>query len=501
VSGGPFLLLAGGSVSAFQKFRENWVRPALFFGNNPISLAGGAITTASGVTMIGYWLVELIGRPNENPYLGIIFFLILPALFILGLALIPIGIFIRRRKLQKEGEIPAVFPKVDFNDRMFRHGIDIVVMATIVNLLVVSIASYRGAAYMDSPQFCGQSCHVMHPEYTAYKISAHSHVPCVECHIGSGVSSYFQAKINGTKQLVEVSTHPFAHIAPKLIPDYPTPIESPVRNLRPAREICEACHTPAKFVGEKLLVKSSFADDEQNSETQTVVVLHLGGQDSLSHLTGIHGVHLGHIEYIATDPTRTTIPWVQRRNADGSETAYAASALKGAMPQGERRVMDCIDCHNRASHTFVTAEEALNRAMADGAVNPSLPWVHKEGLALLKADYSSQAEAEAKIPIALEAFYRSGNPSVLATKSDLVKRAGQELATLYSQNVFPAMKVTWGTHPNHIGHMSYPGCFRCHDGDHNAKDGTAITQDCAACHNLLAVDEAKPKVLSDLGIQ
>ena len=501
MSGGPFLLLAGGSVSAFQKFRENWVRPALFFGNNPISLAGGAITTASGVTMIGYWLVELIGRPNENPYLGIIFFLILPALFILGLALIPIGIFIRRRKLQKEGEIPAVFPKVDFNDRMFRHGIDIVVMATIVNLLVVSIASYRGAAYMDSPQFCGQSCHVMHPEYTAYKISAHSHVPCVECHIGSGVSSYFQAKINGTKQLVEVSTHPFAHIAPKLIPDYPTPIESPVRNLRPAREICEACHTPAKFVGEKLLVKSSFADDEQNSETQTVVVLHLGGQDSLSHLTGIHGVHLGHIEYIATDPTRTTIPWVQRRNADGSETAYAASALKGAMPQGERRVMDCIDCHNRASHTFVTAEEALNRAMADGAVNPSLPWVHKEGLALLKADYSSQAEAEAKIPIALEAFYRSGNPSVLATKSDLVKRAGQELATLYSQNVFPAMKVTWGTHPNHIGHMSYPGCFRCHDGDHNAKDGTAITQDCAACHNLLAVDEAKPKVLSDLGIQ
>jgi nitrate/TMAO reductase-like tetraheme cytochrome c subunit len=488
-------------VSAFQKFRENWVRPALFFGNNPISLAGGATTTAAGVTMIGYWLVELIGRPNENTYLGIIFFLILPAFFILGLALIPIGIFIRRRKLQKEGEIPPVFPKVDFNDRIFRHGIDIVVMATIVNLLVVSVASYRGAAYMDSPQFCGQSCHVMHPEYTAYKISAHSHVPCVECHIGSGVSSYFQAKINGTKQLVEVSTHSFAHIAPKLIPDYPTPIESPVRNLRPAREICEACHTPAKFVGDKLLVKSSFADDEQNSETQTVVVLHLGGQDSLSHLSGIHGVHLGHIEYIATDPTRSTIPWVQRRNADGSETTYAASALKGAVPQGERRVMDCIDCHNRASHTFVTAEEALNRAMAEGAVNPSLPWVHKEGLALLKADYSSQGEAEAKIPVALEAFYRSGNPSVLAAKSDLVKRAGEELATLYSQNVFPAMKVTWGTHPNHIGHMSYPGCFRCHDGDHTAKDGTAITQDCAACHNLLAVDEAKPKVLSDLGIQ
>ena len=488
-------------MSAFQKFRENWVRPALFFGNNPISLAGGAVTTASGVTMIGYWLVELIGRPNNNPYLGIIFFLILPALFIAGLALIPIGIYLRRRVLRKAGEIPAAFPKVDFNDRMFRHGVDIVLLATIVNLLVVSVASYRGAAYMDSPQFCGQSCHVMHPEYTAYRVSAHSHVACVECHIGTGVSSYFAAKVNGTKQLVEVTFHPIAGIAPKIIPDYPTPIPSPVQNLRPAREICEACHTPAKFVGEKLLVKSSFADDEQNSETQTVVVLHLGGQDSLSHLTGIHGVHLGHIEYIATDPTRTTIPWVQRRNADGSEITYAASTLKGAVPQGERRVMDCIDCHNRASHTFVTAEEALNRAMADGAVSPSLPWVHKEGLALLKTDYTSQAEAKAKIPAQLEAFYRSGNAQVLTTKSDAVKRAGEELATIYSQNVFPEMKVTWGTHPNHIGHMSYPGCFRCHDGDHTAKDGTAITQDCAACHNLLAVDETKPKVLSDLGIQ
>ena len=142
-------------MSAFQKFRENWVRPALFFGNNPISLAGGAVTTASGVTMIGYWLVELIGRPNNNPYLGIIFFLILPALFIAGLALIPIGIYLRRRVLRKAGEIPAAFPKVDFNDRMFRHGVDIVLLATIVNLLVVSVASYRGAAYMDSPSSAG----------------------------------------------------------------------------------------------------------------------------------------------------------------------------------------------------------------------------------------------------------------------------------------------------------------------------------------------------------
>jgi nitrate/TMAO reductase-like tetraheme cytochrome c subunit len=477
-------------VPVLQKFREGWVRPALFFGNNPISLAGGAITTASGVTMIAYWLVELFGRPNDNPYLGIIFFLLLPALFIAGLALIPVGMWARRKKLQMAGQIPLEFPKVDFNDKIFRHGVDIVLAATIVNFLLVSVASYRGAAYMDSPQFCGQSCHVMHPELAAYKIAAHSHVDCVACHIGSGAQAYFSAKVNGTKQLLEVT-----------FDRYPTPIPSPVESLRPARYICEGCHTPARFVGEKLLVKSSFADDEKNTESQTVVVLHLGGLDGLSHLTGIHGVHLGHIEYVATDPTRTSIPWVQKRNIDGTETVFATAAAGQGAPKGERRVMDCIDCHNRAAHPFVTAEEALNRAMADGPVSPELPWVHKEGLELLKANYSSEAEARERIPQQLEAFYRSQHPEVLAAKADLVKRAGDGLVTIYSQNVFPFMKVTWGTHPNHIGHMSYPGCFRCHDSEHTAKDGTAIPQDCSVCHNLLAVDEAKPKVLSDLGIQ
>ena len=408
---------AGGNVPLFQKFRENWVRPALFFGNNPISLAGGAITTASGITMIGYWLEQMFGRPNDNPYLGIIFFLILPGLFVLGLALIPVGVFLRRKKLQKAGQIPAEFPKVDFNDRIFRHGVDIVLVATIVNLLVVSVASYRGAAYMDSPQFCGQSCHVMHPEYTAYKISAHSHVACVDCHIGSGAQAYFSAKVNGTKQLIEVSLH-----------NYPTPIPSPVRNLRPARVICEGCHTPARFVGEKLLVKSSFADDEQNTETQTVLVLHLGGQDALSHLTGIHGVHLGHIEYVATDSTRTTIPWVEKQNADGTETVFSSLPAGSAVPQGERRVMDCIDCHNRAAHPFVTAEEAINQAMADGPVSPTLPFVHKEGLELLKANYASEDEARAKIPAQLTAFYREKYPEFWRQRPTWWIKPGRDLS-------------------------------------------------------------------------
>jgi len=488
-------------VSLFERFRDSWVRPALFFGNNPISLAGGAITTASGVTMISYWLAELSGHLSDNPYLGIIFFLILPVLFLLGLALIPIGVLMRRRNLRKAGQIPAEFPRIDLNDRIFRHGLDIVLVATIVNFLVVATASYHGAEYMDSPQFCGRSCHVMTPEYTAYKISPHSHVACVECHIGTGAQAYFSAKVNGTKQLIEVSFHPFAPLAPKIIPNYPTPIPSPVTSLRPARYTCEGCHTPTRFDGDKLLVKSAFADDEPNTETQTVLILHLGGVDSLSRYTGIHGVHLGHIEYVSTDSTRTTIPWVERQNADGSFTEYSTLPSGSGIPKGDRRVMDCIDCHNRAAHTFVTAGEAVDQAMASGAISSDLPWIHKEGLALLNGAYSSQEEAGVQIPLELQAFYRAQNPAVLSQKAALVDQASKELVALYDQNVFPFMKVTWGTHPNHIGHMDYPGCFRCHDGSHAAKNGDTIPQDCSVCHNLLAVEEAKPKVLSDLGIQ
>lgn len=478
-------------MSLFKRFEENWLRPFLFFGNNPISLIGGALTSASALTLIGFWVVQIFGHGGStNPYLGILIDLFLPAIFVLGLIFIPIGMLLRRRYLRKLDRLPAVYPQIDLADPVFRHGIIFVCIATFINFIIVGTASYRGVAYMDSPGFCGQACHVMYPEYTAYNISAHSHVACTECHIGNGISSAIRAKVDGTKQLVEVTFH-----------TYPTPIPSPVESLRPARDVCESCHTPAKFIGEKLLVKTSYADDAQNTKSVTMVLLHLGGRDSLSHLTGIHGVHLGHIEYVTTDATRTAIPWVQRRNDDGSTTDFSLASAKNGPPQGERRVMDCIDCHNRAAHTFVTPEEALNRAMAEGAVSPQLPWIHKEGMQLLKANYVSQDDARTKIPAQLADFYRVSHPEVLTTQAALVKAAGNELATLYNENVFPFMKVTWGTHPNNIGHNDYPGCFRCHDGDHTSNSGTSITNDCAACHNLLAVDEPNPKLMSEIGMQ
>ena len=282
-------------MSVFKSL-EKTLRPVLFYGNNPLSLLGGGLTSAAAFVLIGFWIVSIFGHGgSSNPYLGLIFELFLPGLFVLGLILIPIGIGLRRRKLLAAGQVPDTYPQIDLRDVNFRRGIEIVALATFINFVIVGTASYRAVSYMDSPHFCGSSCHVMAPQWAAYQESPHSHVECVECHVGSGMKSYVQAKVNGTKQLIEVSLH-----------TWPTPIRATLNGLRPARETCEECHTPAKFVGEKLLVKTTFGDDEKNAMTRTVLVLHLGGVDSVSHLSGIHGAHLNHFEYVASDSSAQT---------------------------------------------------------------------------------------------------------------------------------------------------------------------------------------------------
>ncbi len=163
--------------------------------------------------------------------------------------------------------------------------------------------------------------------------------------------------------------------------------------------------------------------------------------------------------------------------------------------------MDCIDCHNRAAHSFDTPEDALNKDMAQGSPSSSLPFIHKQGLALIKTSYTSQEDAAAKITSGIESYYRSQYPDVWNAQRKQVDQAAKTLVTIYGQNVFPFMNVTWGTHPNNLGHNAYPGCFRCHDGSHNTKDAKSINNDCSVCHNLLATDEPNPKQLADLGMQ
>jgi nitrate/TMAO reductase-like tetraheme cytochrome c subunit len=466
------------------------VRPLLFFGNNPISLIGVGLTTASALTLIGFWVVDAFGHGgSRNPYVGIIFDLCLPMLFILGLILIPVGIFLRRRKLKASGQLPTTYPKVELRSPFFRRALIFALSVTFANFVIVGTASYRGVAYMDKPSFCGQSCHVMAPEWNAYHVSPHAKVACTECHIAEGIPGFVHAKLNGTRQLVHV-----------LINDYPRPI-FPEGKVPPASATCLRCHNAESNVGDKIVVKTAFDDDEGNTAKHSLVLVHVGGKSMSGHMSGIHGAHLGRIEYISTDSEKQTIPWVASVGNNGTTTEYIATDVK-APPDAQKRVMDCIDCHNRPAHSFETPEGAVNKAMEHGGISASLPFIHKQGIALIKGQYASEDEAKTKIANGLADFYRTQYPDIWNQKRTDVDGATKALTEIYLRNVVPSMKLAWGTHPNNAGHNDYPGCFRCHDGSHQTKDGQkSITNDCTTCHNLVAVDETNPKQLADLGLQ
>ncbi|HYM24043.1 MAG TPA: NapC/NirT family cytochrome c [Vicinamibacterales bacterium] len=446
---------------------------------NRISIAGAVLATLGAVLFLVVFLADLFGL-HTNPYIGIVFFLILPGIFLSGLALIPIGAWIeRRRRRRGHASSPLLWPRLDLNDPVTRRGVFIFLVMTLANIVIVSLAAYRGIEYMDSPQFCGQVCHtVMKPEFTAYQDSAHSRVACVQCHIGAGASWFAKSKISGTRQVLAVSFH-----------TYSTPIPSPVENLRPARETCETCHWPEKFHGDKVVVVKEYADDEKNTETVTTLNVHVGGgSERLGIAQGIHW-HMNvanDVEYITTDGKRQVIPWVRVKDRFGNVREYTAEGAKPEdLAKGERRRMDCMDCHNRPAHAIAaTPERAVNELMARGDIPQSLPFAHREAVKALKASYPTDAAADQGISRSLRDFYRSQSSDIYMTKRQEVEKAVQAALTIYRRNVFPDMKVQFGTYPNNIGHMDFPGCFRCHDDNHKTKDGKKIGQDCDTCHEI-----------------
>src|SRR5246127_5521099 len=240
-------------------FKERWVQPGVFLANNAISLIGVGLTTASALILIGFWVIDVFGRGGSaNPYVGINIDLCLPALFILGLILIPVGILLRRRKLRAAGQLPTEYPKVDLANPVFREALIFVVVAPLLNFVIVGTASYRGVAYMDKPSFCGQTCHVMAPEWASYQVHSHVHVACTECHIAAGLPGYVSAKLNGARQLVHVA-----------LGTYPRPIMA-AGKVPAASATCVHCHNPGRFVGDKLMVTNSYGDDEKNPVTKSV---------------------------------------------------------------------------------------------------------------------------------------------------------------------------------------------------------------------------------------
>jgi NapC/NirT cytochrome c family protein len=471
------------------------LRPLWYLGNNRVSQVGMMLTTGSAVTFITFFATELFGV-SLGPYVGILAFVLLPAVFVLGLILIPIGIWYRRRGQIRRGRLPAEYPPVDFRRPEFRETLWFLVAMTGVNVVVFLTASYGAVHHMESVEFCGATCHtVMQPEYTAYQGAPHARVPCVSCHIGPGAPWFVRSKLSGSYQVLAVT-----------FDLYPRPIPTPIENLRPSRETCEQCHWPEKFVGDKLLVKTHFSEDETAAETKTVLLMHIGGVDPLNGKPrGNHGVHVqpgAEIRYAATDHGRQQIPYVRYRRPNGEVVEYVATgegAAPGPPPDDERlRRMDCMDCHNRPTHTFQLPGAAVDAALAADRIDRTLPYIKKQALERLQAAYPSPAEAISGIRSGLNDFYTARYPQIVHDRGPAIDAAAEVLAGIYARNVFPAMNVSWGTYANNLGHQDFPGCFRCHDGGHKSSDGREIPSGCDTCHALLALEDPDPEILKQL---
>ncbi|HUL35701.1 MAG TPA: NapC/NirT family cytochrome c [Candidatus Eisenbacteria bacterium] len=475
---------------------RDWARLLYYFSQNTLSFIGVVLTTSSALTLIAFWMYDFLLPGPAHPYVGILIFLLLPGLFILGLVLIPLGIALRRRKLRDAGQLPHVYPEIDLKVPMVQNSFLFIGAATFVNVLIFSFASYKGVSYMDTTTFCGQTCHtVMAPEFSAYQNSPHARVECVDCHIGPGAGWFVRSKLSGLRQVFAVTFH-----------TYSRPIPSPVKYLRPARETCEQCHWPQRFSGDKFIVKTDYKDDEKNTPQTTALILKIGGRYAHG-AEGIHGRHLdegSRIHYVSIDPQRQVIPVVDYTDDQGKTVEYVSTDIKATKEQlenGEHRAMDCIDCHNRPTHAFELPENAVDLRMSRGLISTDLPYIRKKAVELLKVNYPDRDTAKTQIIAGIETFYRTSYPEVYNGKRALVEQAADTTAAIYLRNIFPDMKVGWGVHPNNLGHTDFPGCFRCHDGSHTSADGKTITNDCSACHNLLAVQEENPKVLKDLGLQ
>ena len=466
--------------------RRGWLSPLVYLSNNWLSLLGVVIVTTATI----FWLFLLpttLRGEIRNPYVGILAFLVLPGVFFAGLFLIPLGITLRRRRERSKGTYPADFAPLSFRTPEVRRLVAFIGLTTMANIVIGSQLTYGAVTYMETVTFCGQTCHtVMQPEYTAYQNSPHSRVACVQCHIGAGASWFVKSKLSGLYQVYSVMAHA-----------YPTPIPTPVHNLRPARDTCEECHWPQKYGEDRLRVVHKYADDEANTLTKTVLLMKIGGGN---HGIGIHGTHLGpgvRIRYAHSDESRQTIPWMEYSDGKRKTVYAAADAKTEGLPVRE---MDCMDCHNRPAHSLELPERAVDNAMYVGEIPATLPFIKKKAVEVLKKSYPTREAAAGQIPAEMVRYYQESHPAVYGARKAEVERAGKGVLAIWDRNVFPAMKVTWGTYPNNVGHTDFPGCFRCHDGAHNSADGRSVTQDCGACHNLLAMDEPEPKVLNELGL-
>ncbi len=468
----------------------NQLHPLLLL--NWISLTGIFLAGIGlGAALLTLLLDLLSGR--SQAYTGLLY-LVYFAFIVMGVAAVPAGMLreVKNRKVKGKPSISGDLI-IDFRKPAHRRTLLVVLGSGLFIFLLLTVGSYQTFQATETNDFCGNLCHsVMHPEYTTYNYSSHARVDCVECHIGHGADWYVRSKLSGIRQIFAVMTK-----------SYPKPIPTPIVNLRPARETCEQCHWPKKFIGYKESVRSYYRSDEENSPYRIRMLMKIGGEEhSLMKGSGIHYHMLlaSKVEYIARDQERQEIAWVRIAHDDGVVVEYEDS--DNPLTEGERnslpkRVMDCMDCHNRPSHQFPTPMSLVNRALDVGTISRKLPYIKVQAVRALTEEYDTTQAAVEGIGQALLSYYRKNYPKLTADRPAEVHGAIEEVRKIYQRSIFPEMNAKWSNYPDNIGHRDWLGCFRCHNDRLNSAEGKSIFTTCSRCHLILAQGENVEKATVD----
>ncbi len=447
---------------------------------NLITYAGWGVTIVAAVMTLVLVASDILFH-REQPYNAMVTYLIMPGVVGAGVGLIFLGIAVEwvRRHRSAPHYYPPL-PTVDLNKDWMRRRILLGAGMLTVLFGTSAVGIYQTYHYTESTEFCGLVCHqVMEPEYTSYQHSPHARVLCTECHIGTGAEWYVRSKVDGLRQVYAMLTN-----------TYTLPIEVPVHNLRPARDTCEQCHWPGHFSGEMVRQIWHFSPDQANTPMRYSMLMKVGGGKPRIGEGQGEGIHW-HISpdvtvrYWPTDWSRMEIPWVEVTVADEEPQIFRATGYEDLNPpEDEIRVMDCIDCHNRPAHMFKSPRQLVDASLAEGRLSTSLPYIRRYAVEILEAPYESTGEALEAIGRELRERYaaRMEGPQGRA----MVERNIGWLRDLYQENFFPEHNVDWRVYPDHIGHFEFPGCNRCHAGDHyELETGITISHDCNLCHEII----------------
>ncbi len=494
----------------FQRWVERYMTFLQLVSSNWIGRIGVILSTSSFFSFIVLQILAAM-QASHNIYIGVVTYGILPLLFFVGLIMIPFAWWSYRTDSGKGFWESVTAPMaqdeklaVEFRTRV----VPMLLILTAINVLFMVIAGARTLHYMDEAEFCGTTCHeVMGPEWNVYNASPHAHVACVDCHIGSGLEALAKAKLNGAWQMVSATFNL-----------YNRPIPTPIHNLRPARHTCMKCHWPSKFYGSKLVQKRRYKTDANNTLQFTTLNLKVDAQYGVGSGIHWHIDEMNEVRFSSVDDKREEMIWVEVRRPDGSYHRFTNTKLD-SLPEPDRaaegegsRVMDCVDCHNRATHIYEKPDAALDLELAKGNIDSNLPWVKREGMRLLMHSYDDKETGIQTIRDKMDEFY-SNPDSGYSVDPAALDRSIQAMQGIYDRNIYPHMNITWNTYPNHLGHQigkgcfschnfmgveQSEGCFRCHNQKMQDEEGNSISDECTLCHSILSLGESDPlKYLTD----